>query len=118
MDIISQLTTSSSMEGKITPQKLAALKRSQQDDVEAKDFASKHNDSLPIDMVLTDIFRHYRQTGKTKVLLLGKLFEDNAKTDALVAILSKYCKRYLMPKTLNKEQMFTEIDNLMEVRNE
>lgn len=118
MDIISQLMTSSSMEGKITPQKLAALKRSQQDDVEAKDFASKHNDSLPIDMVLTDIFRHYRQTGKTKVLLLGKLFEDNAKTDALVAILSKYCKRYLIPKTLNKEQMFTEIDNLMEVRNE
>lgn len=113
MDVISQIMTSSTLEGKNTPQRLAALKRSQQDDVKARDFATQNNDSLPIDVVLTDIFRHYRQIGRSKLLQLSNLFENNDKTETLVNLLSKYCMRYMVPRTLKKEKMFEEIDKLM-----
>lgn len=113
MDVIAQIMSSSTLEGKNTPQELAALKRSQQNDVEAKDFATKNNDSLPIDVVLTDIFRHYRQIGRAKLQQLGNLFENNDKTKALVKVLSKYCKKYMDPRTLKKDKMFEEIEKLM-----
>lgn len=113
MDVISQIMSGSTLEGKSTPQKLAALKRSQQDDVKAKDFATQNNDSLPIDVVLTDVFRHYRQIGRAKLQLLSNLFENNDKTEDLIKVLSKYCKRYMDPRTLKTEKMFEEIDKLM-----
>lgn len=113
MDVISQIMSSSTLEGKSTPQKLAALKRSQQDDVKARDFAAQNNDSMPIDVVLTDVFRHYRQIGRAKLQQLSNLFENNDKTEALIKVLSKYCKKYMDPRTLKKDKMFEEIDKLM-----
>lgn len=114
MDIISKLINAGSLNNLETPRELAALKREQQDDVESKDFAAKNNNNMPIDLVLTDIVRHYGQLGKAMKLQLGNLFANNDKTINLISILKKYCKLYMLKKgAVNKQKMFEEINELM-----
>ena len=114
MDIIAKLINVGSINDLETPRELAAIKREQQDDVESKDFATKNNDSMPIDVVLTDIVRHYGSMGKAHMQLLGRLFSNNEKTAALIAFLKKYCKLYVLyGVSQRKENMFKELDELI-----
>ena len=112
MDIISSIMTGDNFTDMATPQQLAALKRQQMDDVTAQDFASRHHDNLPIDMVLNDISRHYRQPSINKSFELSRLFQNNEMTDALLSLLKDNCAYYMENQRV-KPDLFGEIDKMM-----
>lgn len=112
MDIMSSIMTGDNFNGMATPQQIAALKRQQMDDVTAQDFASRHHDNLPIDLVLNDIHRHYRQPSVNKSYELDKLFRNNDMTDALIRLLKENCVYYMANQRVKKD-LFGEIDKLM-----
>ena len=114
MDIISKLMPSASLDDKETLKALGALKRSQMDDVTLKDFAAAHNNNLPIDLVLTDITRYFKNISWEKYRRLGILFEDNSKTEALIKLLKSSCQYYLNHQKTN-DTVYKKIDELMMV---
>lgn len=112
MDIISKLMPSASLDEKETLKELGVMKRSQMDDVKLKDFAATHNNNLPIDLVLTDITRHYKNIGWDKYRQLGVMFEDNTKTETLIKLLKSSCLYYIDHQKTN-ESVYNKIDELM-----
>lgn len=115
MDTISQIMSGVAIDGKTTPQKLAALKRTQMDDVKIKDFATRNHNNTPIDIVLNDISRYYRRQSSAKYQLLGRVFQNNDLTDRLVKILKDGCTFYMMYQEVN-EKIYKEIDSLMKIK--
>lgn len=79
---------------------------------ETEDFASRHHDNLPIDMVLNDISRHYRQPSINKSFELIRLFQNNEMTDALLSLLKDNCAYYMENQRV-KPDLFGEIDKMM-----
>lgn len=114
MDTISQIMIGETLNGKTTPQKLAALKRTQMDDVKLKDFAIQNHNNTPIDIVLNDISRYYKRQSLAKYQLLGRVFQNNELTDQLVTILKESCSYYLMYQEIN-EKTYQKIDGLMKI---
>lgn len=115
MDTISQIMIGEALNGKTTPQKLAALKRTQMDDVKLKDFAIRNHNNTPIDIVLNDISRYYKRQSQAKYQLLGRVFQNNELTDQLVTILTDSCSYYLMYQEIN-EKTYQKIDGLMKIK--
>lgn len=115
MDTISQIMSGVAIDGKTTPQKLAALKRTQMDDVKIKDFAIRNHNNTPIDIVLNDVSRYYRRQSQAKYQLLGRVFQNNDLTDQLVKILKEGCSFYLMYQEVN-DKIYKEIDSLMKMK--
>ena len=115
MDTISQIMIGEALNGKTTPQKLAALKRTQMDDVKLKDFAIRNHNNTPIDIVLNDISRYYKRQSQAKYQLLGRVFQNNELTDQLVTILKDSCSYYLMYQEIN-EKTYQKIDGLMKIK--
>ena len=95
-----------------TPQRLAALKRTQMDDVRAADFAKSHHDNLPIDFVLNEIHRHYRNSASGKLKQLTSLFQNNDATDELVRLLTGACQEYQKKGHINKN-IYNKIDAML-----
>ncbi len=95
-----------------TPQKLAALKRDQMDDVNTADFAKSHHDNLPIDFVLNEIHRHYRQPSVGKLNQLTNLFQNNDATDKLVLLLSQTCQEY-QKRGYFPKSVYDKIDEML-----
>jgi len=95
-----------------TPQKLAALKRTQMDDVNTADFAKSHHDNLPIDFVLNEIHRHYRHPSVGKLNQLTNLFQNNDATDKLVILLSHACQEYQKSGRFQKS-VYDKIDEML-----
>lgn len=115
MDTISQIMIGEALNGKTTPQKLAALKRTQMDDVKLKDFANRNHNNTPIDIVLNDISRYYKRQSPAKYQLLGRVFQNNELTDQLVTILKDCCSYYLMYQEINNIT-YQKIDGLMKIK--
>ena len=115
MDTISQIMSGVTIDGKTTPQKLAALKRTQMDDVKIKDFATRNHNNTPIDIVLNDVSRYYRRQSPAKYQLLGRVFQNNDLTDQLVKILKDGCSFYLRYQEVN-DKIYKEIDSLMKIK--
>ena len=115
MDTISQIMIGEALNGKKTPQKLAALKRTQMDDVKMKDFAIRNHNNTPIDIVLNDISRYYRRQSQAKYQMLGRVFKNNDLTDQLVNILQDSCSYYIIYQEINSVT-YEELDKLMKVR--
>ena len=115
MDTISQIMIGEALNGKTTPQKLAALKRTQMDDVKLKDFAIQNHNNTPIDIVLNDICRYYKRQSPAKYQLLGRVFQNNELTDQLVTILTDSCSYYLIYQEIN-EKTYQNIDRLMKIK--
>ena len=115
MDTISQIMIGEALNGKTTPQKLAALKRTQMDDVKLKDFANRNHNNTPIDIVLNDISRYYKRQSPAKYQLLGRVFQNNELTDQLVTILKDCCSYFLMYQEINNIT-YQKIDGLMKIK--
>ena len=115
MDTISQIMIGEALNGKTTPQKLAALKRTQMDDVKLKDFANRNHNNTPIDIVLNDISRYYKRQSPAKYQLLGRVFLNNELTDQLVTILKDCCSYFLMYQEINNIT-YQKIDGLMKIK--
>ena len=115
MDTISQIMIGEALNGKTTPQKLAALKRTQMDDVKLKDFAIQNHNNTPIDIVLNDISRYYKRQSLARFQLLGRVFQNNELTDQLVTILKDSCSYYLRYQEIN-EKTYQDLDGLMKIK--
>ncbi len=115
MDTISQIMSGVAIDGKTTPQKLAALKRTQMDDVKIKDFATRNHNNTPIDIVLNDVSRYYRRQSPAKYQQLGRVFQNNDLTDQLVKILKDGCSFYLRYQEVY-DKIYKEIDSLMKIK--
>lgn len=112
IDVMSSILNSDNITELRTPQRLAALKRTQMDDVRAADFAKSHHDNLPIDFVLNEIHRHYRNSASGKLKQLTSLFQNNDATDELVRLLTGACQEYQKEGHINKN-IYNKIDAML-----
>lgn len=73
-------------------QKLATMRKQQEEDSEISDFSVGRQVYQPVDVVLKNIKDHYNNDVKTSFEIIVKIFEKNEIADMIVDIISRGCE--------------------------
>ena len=73
-------------------QKLATMRKQQEEDSEISDFSVGRQVYQPVDVVLKNIKDHYNNDVKTSFEIIVKIFEKNEIADLIVDIISRGCE--------------------------
>lgn len=73
-------------------QKLATMRKQQEEDSEISDFSVGRQVYQPVDVVLKNIKDHYNNDVKTSFEIIVKIFEKNEIADMIVEIISRGCE--------------------------
>lgn len=73
-------------------QKLATMRKQQEEDAEISDFSVGRQVYQPVDVVLKNIKDHYNNDVKTSFEIIVKIFEKNEIADMIVDIISRGCE--------------------------
>lgn len=73
-------------------QKLATMRKQQEEDSEISDFSVGRQVCQPVDVVLKNIKDHYNNDVKTSFEIIVKIFEKNEIADMIVDIISRGCE--------------------------
>ena len=113
LDIMSMFFQNNDIKNKKLPRMLAKMKANEQKDDSLRQYSEKNNNNLPIDVVLNNIHRHYRQQGRSHLSLISKLFETDELSEQIVDLLKKGCVS-ISYKNKMDDQIYTELDKLIE----
>lgn len=95
------------------PRLLAKMKREELADENLRDFASKNNNNLPIDVALNYIHQHYRKIGWVHLDKVSKIFEEDELSEAICGLLKDSCE-YIIKYNREDNSIYSKIDNLIE----
>lgn len=92
MDTLSSFFRSENISDWKLGQKLATLRKQQQDDSDISDFTIGRQVNQPIDVVLKNIKDHYNNNTQTSFDCIVKVFEMNVNADKIIEIISRGCE--------------------------
>ena len=95
------------------PRLIAKMKAEERNKNDSREFSENNNNNSPIDVVLNNIHRHYRQQGLRNLDNISKLFEVDDLSEEILSLLKEGCKNVLRENHVN-ERIFKELDRLVE----
>lgn len=113
LDVMSMFFKGNGLANKKLPRLLAKMKRDERDNIETKEFATKYNNNLPIDVALNNIHRHYRKLGWPQFEKVSRLFEVDELSNTLYNMLKENCE-YIIKYSKEDMSLYSKIDELIE----
>lgn len=113
MDTLSSFFRSENISDWKLGQKLATLRKQQQDDSDISDFTIGRQVNQPIDVVLKNIKDHYNNNTQTSFDCIVKVFEMNVNADKIIEIISRGCEMITTKADLD-ESYFHMFDKFIE----
>ena len=113
LDLMSKFFRNDEIKNKKLPRLIAKMKTEERNSNDSREFSENNNNNSPIDVVLNNIHRHYRQKGLRNLDNISKLFEVDDLSERILSLLKEACENVLRENHVN-ECIFKELDRLVE----
>ena len=113
LDVMSKFFKNDEIGKKKLPRLLAKMKAEERDSNDSREFSENNNNNSPIDVVLNNIHRHYRNLGFQYLDCISKLFEVDELSEAIYSLLKEGCNSVLKRKKVD-DRIYSELDKMVE----
>lgn len=111
LDIMSKFFKKDEIGNKKLPRLLAQMKAEERNSDHLRDYSDNNHNNLPIDVVLNDIHKHYRNLGISYLDNISRLFEIDELSDTIFNLLKSACNKVLQNNRV-EDGLFKELDKL------
>lgn len=112
LDVMTKFFKGNDIGNKRLPRMLAKMKAEEKINDPFIEYTDKNNNS-PIDIVLNNIHRYYRNLGATQLSNITRLFEDDQLSDQIYTLLVDACNSIIKNNNVD-QQLYDSLNQLME----